>query len=193
MDQALEIGTSMERFEKIAIRKEEYAHGALLLLCEILRISNRKWESTNRELENNIIMEQHHQIMTKSLQGRALLQAEKQRSQGIGPTLRKYYQSGWRTVTSGNHSSAVSLVSGGQGSPLLPGIPFSWFGTVQVGKEPIVESALCQQLLTDNYEMACSKVIALFRNSQNKQVIKNMNPDVQNALLVALPKLAAFK
>ncbi len=40
-------------------------------------------------------------------------------------------------------------------------IPFSWYGTVMVGREPIVESAQCRQMLQERYEEMCSHVLSV--------------------------------
>ena len=57
-----------------------------------------------------------------------------------------------------------------------------------IGKEPIVESTLCKQILSDNYDQICRKILETTRYA----AMTKMN-FIQNSLLNILPKLAAFR
>ena len=43
--------------------------------------------------------------------------------------------------------------------------PFSWFGSIMAGKEPVVESTLCRNILLDHYDLVCAAVIGLTTSS----------------------------
>ena len=96
--------------------------------------------------------------------------------------VRRYYHANFK-LNQRNSSGGRSERS--QASP--GGLPKSWFGTVTVGKEPIVESAIFKEHLAENYRSICDRVIFTTRLPA---VAKNLN--LQNALLLVLPKLAAF-
>ena len=66
-------------------------------------------------------------------------------------------------------------------------IPFSWFGTIMVGKEPVVESTLCRNILLEHYDLVAATVIGLTTSGSIKY------HSVRNALLILLPRLAAFR
>lgn len=55
------------------------------------------------------------------------------------------------------------------------------------GKEPVVESTICRNILLDHYDLVAATVIALTKSSSIKYY------SVRNALLILLPRLAAFK
>merc|ERR1719228_2677072 len=67
-----------------------------------------------------------------------------------------------------------------------PAIPFNWFGSVAVGREPLHCSALCKGILQDKFAVLCEQVLAV---SRNQALCKN--PNIQAALIAALPRLAA--
>ena len=96
--------------------------------------------------------------------------------------IRRFYQTGLgrhsHTSSSGGHSGA------GQNSTL----PFNWFGSVPVGREQIVESALLRQMLTEFYDKVCQFVLDIAHSSGLSR-----NAFIQKALLVVLPKMAAFQ
>ena len=64
---------------------------------------------------------------------------------------------------------------------------FSWFGTIMAGKEPVVESTLCRNILLEHYDLVAAAVIGLTKSSSIRY------HSVRNALLILLPRLAAFK
>ena len=66
-------------------------------------------------------------------------------------------------------------------------ISISWFGTIMAGKEPVVESTLCRNILLDHYDLVAAAVIGLTTSGSVKHY------PVRNALLILLPRLAAFK
>eukprot|EP00092_Neocalanus_flemingeri_P019853 GFUD01021504.1.p1 GENE.GFUD01021504.1~~GFUD01021504.1.p1 ORF type:complete len:2235 (+),score=707.01 GFUD01021504.1:192-6707(+) len=67
-----------------------------------------------------------------------------------------------------------------------PAIPFNWFGSVAVGREPVYCSMLCKGILQDKFGKLCEQVLAVSRNTQ---LCKNSH--IQNALITVLPRLAA--
>lgn len=156
------------------VSKEDRIHGSLLVLCELLRCSNYDWEMRNRSVEEDILCD-------PLTQGASIIStrppvASPESQSGLG-AVRKYYQS-----AAGFKLTRSPAVSG------TGGVPISWFGTVIVGKEDVVESMLCRNMLNDHYDQICHKVLAIAKNSQ---MVKNIN--IQNALLLILPKLAAFR
>ena len=95
--------------------REDRIHGSLLVLSELLRCSNAEWELINRELEE--------------LSGSSPPAAEEQRQSyfSLG-AVRKQYK-----ALAGNKRSTSTT----------PAIPFNWFGSVAVGREPVHCSTLC--------------------------------------------------
>ena len=51
---------------------------------------------------------------------------------------------------------------------LLHPIHCSWFGTIMAGKEPVVESTICRNILLDHYDLVAATVIALTKSSSIK-------------------------
>lgn len=143
--------SSLAEIESVAtVRpREDKIHGALLVMAELLRCANADWERINRELEelipharnssshfNSSNIDHHHQSMESS-GFMNVLSSDKQFSAGGGVAslkgaMRRYYQSGLS-----RHSPSAS--GGTQ-------IPFNWFGSVPIGKEQIVESALVMNI-----------------------------------------------
>lgn len=64
-------------------------------------------------------------------------------------------------------------------------IPFSWLGTVLIGREPIVESPFCKQIMTEHYDRICHKILDIVRS-------KNA-PVIEAALMLIMPQLGAFR
>lgn len=128
--------------------REDRIHGALLVMAELLRCANADWERINRELEDMIPC--HANIQKKnagSSEGASgdsssplgilsLSGSEKHHSMAsLGGAMRRYYQSGLNRTSRSSNSNVTQ-------------IPFNWFGSVPVGREQIVESALvsiCRQ------------------------------------------------
>ena len=110
-------------------------------MAELLRCSNADWERINRELEDLIpanssgssIRGFSSNMLESSGESHGIisvLQSDKHHSMAsLKGAMRRYYQSGIS-----RHSPSTS--SGGAQ------IPFNWFGSVPLGKEQIVESAL---------------------------------------------------
>jgi hypothetical protein len=101
--------------------REDRIHGSLLVLSELMRCSNADWEGINRELED------------LSGSGPPLADTETGGQSYFNiSTLKKQYKqlAGGKRVAAGTAT-----------------IPFNWFGSVAVGREPIFESAICKTLL----------------------------------------------
>eukprot|EP00095_Tigriopus_kingsejongensis_P005635 maker-scaffold420_size176246-snap-gene-0.24 protein:Tk05635 transcript:maker-scaffold420_size176246-snap-gene-0.24-mRNA-1 annotation:"target of rapamycin" len=154
------------------VSREDRIHGSLLVLCELLRCSNYDWEMSNRDIEEEILCGDPLSQGANIISTRPLASPEKQG--GLG-AVRKYYQSGFKLNRS-NHVTGTG------------GVPIAWFGTVEVGKEDVVESTLCRNMLNEHYDQICHKVLTIARSPA---MIKNIN--IQNALLLIFPKLAAFR
>ena len=88
--------------------------------------------------------------------------------------MRRYYQSGLSRHT----PSATGSTQ----------IPFNWFGSVPLGREQIVESAILKQMLTEHYDKVCQLILAI---AHSKDLARSSY--IQKALLILLPKLAAFQ
>ncbi len=96
----------------------------------------------------------------------------------LGGAMRRYYQGGINRHTR----------SAGVGSGMNSRIPLNWFGSVQQGKEQIVESSLMKSMILEKYDKVCELVLEI---AHNRDLSKNVN--IQNALLMVLPKLAAMQ
>ena len=139
--------TSLQEIEYVGGTRprEDRMHGALLVMAELLRCANADWERINRELEELI------PITSSVAAGRNISftsmgvenSTESQTSSGVMNILssdkhhgmaslkgamRRYYQSGISRHT----PSATGSTQ----------IPFNWFGSVPLGREQIVESAI---------------------------------------------------
>ena len=120
-------------------------HGALLVMAELLRCANANWERINRELEelisttSSVAAGRNISFTSTGLEN----STETQNSSGVMNVLssdkhhgmaslkgamRRYYQSGMN-----RHAPSAT------GSTK---IPFNWFGSVPLGREQIVESAI---------------------------------------------------
>ena len=122
--------------------REDKIHGALLIMAELLRCANADWERTNRELEEIIPASSRTTVSaTNSFENSSTNTSEAGSSSNSGFSLadkpglvsikgamRRYYQTGIS-----RHSPSTN------GNTQLP---FNWFGSVPVGREQIVESAL---------------------------------------------------
>ena len=122
--------------------REDKIHGALLIMAELLRCANADWERTNRDLEEIIPVNSRTTVSTtNSFENSPGNASETSASSNSGFTLtdksglvsfkgamRRYYQTGIS-----RHSPSTN------GNTQLP---FNWFGSVPVGREQIVESAL---------------------------------------------------
>jgi len=170
---------NFEAYSKVNHHREDMIHGALLVLAELLRCSHAEWERINRELEEIINCESPSECEYPSGLSDIL------GSSPIGPnstpektsrmsTVKKYYNAGLK-----RHAR-----TGGS----ITQIPFNWFGSVALGKEPIVESAQMRNLITTHYDEICSKVLKIAHNP-----VSFKNFFIQKALLQVLPKLAAFQ
>ena len=182
--------------------REDKIHGALLIMAELLRCANADWERTSRELEEIIPFNNRSSMgatassFESSSASSSDVNAGGSGSGGAtsssgfsltdksgiisikGAMLRRYYQTGLS-----RHSPSSS--SGGA-TPL----PFNWFGSVPVGREQIVESALLRQMLTDFYDKVCQCVLDIAHSKDNSL---SRNAFIQKALLLVLPKMAAFQ
>ncbi len=176
--------------KKTADRK----HGGLLAMSELFRASNAEWERRNRDIEDTILCEAGGGLEANSGMGfsgplgsaetglgtSSTAPAEKLR--GLG-AMRQYYRANFGKNTQKGEGPSQRDVNTASSSY----IPFSWFGTVMVGKEPVVESGLCKKMLSDCYEQICYTVMGLMKSPSVKY------PGVRNAILILLPRLAAFK
>ena len=184
--------------------REDKIHGALLIMAELLRCANADWERTSRELEEIIPFNNRSSMgtTTASFESSSANSSDGNAGGGVngsaasssssgfsltdksgiisikGAMLRRYYQTGLS-----RHSPSSS--SGGA-TPL----PFNWFGSVPVGREQIVESALLRQMLTDFYDKVCQFVLDIAHSKDNSLC---RNAFIQKALLLVLPKMAAFQ
>ena len=142
-------------------QREDRIHGSLLVLSELLRCSNAEWEEINRELEER---------------GGGVPPAEEQRAAyfSMGAVKRQYRQ----LATNSSKARGATTTA--------PAIPFNWFGSVAVGREPVHQSVACKTLLAERYAQLCELVLAV---SRNQALCKN--PNIQTALIAALPRLAA--
>jgi len=122
--------------------REDRIHGALLVMVELLRCVNADWERVNRELEDMIPYNANLQKRNLgSSEGASnesssplgilsLTGSEKHHSMAsLGGAMRRYYQSGLNRTSRAANTNVTQ-------------IPFNWFGSVPVGREQIVESAL---------------------------------------------------
>ena len=144
--------------ERSSSSREDRIHGSLLVLSELLRCSNAKWEIVTRELEE--------------LSGSCPPEEEERSGYfSMGKVKRQY--KALAGLSRGNTSSS-------------PSIPFNWFGSVMIGREPVYCSALCEAILQERYTQLCNLVLAISRNTQ---LCKNSH--VQNVIINVLPRLAA--
>ena len=116
-------------------------------MAELLRCANADWERTNRELEEIIPVSSRTTMSatnsfensstntsdhTGSSSNSGFSLADKPGLVSIKGAMRRYYQTGIS-----RHSPSTN------GNTQLP---FNWFGSVPVGREQIVESALVRHL-----------------------------------------------
>jgi len=152
-------------------QKEDRIHGSLLVLAELLRCSHAEWERVNRELEENII---NGGVEVTGNSGWTEAAPGSPEKTSKLSAVKRYYHAGLnRHARTGGNASQI---------------PFNWFGSVAVGKEQIVESAQMRQLLVDRYDHICNVVLKIAHNNTCAK-----NPHIQKALLLVLPKLAAFE
>ena len=79
-----------------------------------------------------------------------------------------------------------ALAGSGRANTANNPIPFNWFGSVIVGREPVNCSQLCEGILQEQYIQLCDLVLHI---SKNSHLCKNSN--VQNVIINVLPRLAA--
>jgi FKBP12-rapamycin complex-associated protein len=186
---------SMDYFDSSnAKRTSDFKHGGLLVMAELFRASNAEWERRNRDIEETILCEAGGGLEANGGSGLAgslgsvdgVTTTPPEKLRGLG-AMRQYYRANFGR----GHNKNDGQSGGGGGhqkdSSSSSYIPFSWFGTVMVGKEPVVESALCKKMLSDHYDGIAANVISLTKSPQIKPNC------VRNALLILLPRLAAFK
>ena len=137
--------------------REDKIHGSLLVLSELLRCSNADWEVVNRELED-------------LSGGSPPVEEQRQAYFSMGAVKRQYRQ----------------LAGSKRGTTTTPAIPFNWFGSVAVGREPVYQSMACKALIAERFGQLCDQVLAVSRNTQLCK-----NPHIQAALITCLPRLAA--
>lgn len=138
--------------------REDRIHGSLLVLSELLRCSHANWEMVTRELEE--------------LSGSCPPEEDDRAGYfSMGKVKRQY-----KVFAGFNRNNSTSN----------PSIPFNWFGSVMVGREPVFSSALCASILQEKYSQLCQLVLGI---SKNVQLCKNSH--VQNVIINVLPRLAA--
>ncbi len=165
------------------VTREDRVHGAIMVMLELMRCSNSEWERTNQEIEENILNEENMAGSPSSMNRKRPEEGEG-RAGGLG-MVRRYYQSGFR----GRATSFSATTSAATGSMVSVSsqIPFSWYGTVMVGKESIVESTQCRQMLLERYDEMCSHVLSVTGFPWASKSFA-----IQSTLLLALPRMAAL-
>ena len=161
--------------------REDRVHGGLLVMAELLRCANADWERINRELEDTIPLgtnlrrtSGNFDSTSDGLNGPG--GSEKAHSiASLGGAMRRYYQNGLSRHTRSGGGNVTQ-------------IPFNWFGSVAIGREQIVESALLRQMLSEHYDRLSQIVLDI---AHSKDLSRNSH--IQRALLKLLPKLAAFQ
>ncbi|XP_058826350.1 serine/threonine-protein kinase Tor [Topomyia yanbarensis] len=153
--------SSMDCFNELPTRekgfnRDDRIHGALIVFNEILRSSNSAWEKKYMQLESLNVDRRTRHVDD---------------SHGIFPRIRVPFME----KLSGAHSSSSS----GYSSRYNDGSDVKFFRQ----NSSIQESAICRNLVSDNYELICQKVLEQ-RNSKSPYVIQS--------LLTILPRLAAF-
>ncbi len=170
-------------------------HGSIMVLSELLRCANSEWERTSREIEENILKDEAASTNGKASSSVASFyfssssNEQQRRRSGSGGfrVVRRYYQSGFRGRSGSLTTSSATSAATGSAVSVSPQIPFSWLGTVPVGREPVVGSNCCRRRMQGNFERVCDRALLLTRWPL---VAKNAN--IQHGLMVLLPKLAAF-
>ena len=140
-----------------SVTREDRIHGSLLVLSELLRCSNADWEMVTRELEE--------------LSGSCPPAEEESSGYFSMVKVKRHYR---------------ALAGSGRTNTANNPIPFNWFGSVIVGREPVYCSLLCEGILQEQYTQLCDLVLNI---SKNSQLCKNSN--VQNVIITVLPRLAA--
>ena len=176
-------GTQQQQLADKRITREDRVHGAIMVLLELMRCSNSDWERTNHEVEENILNEENMEGGSPASINRRRLE-ERGGGGGLG-LVKRYYQSGFRGRAS-SYSSTTSAATGSMVS-VSSQIPFSWYGTVMVGKEAIVESTQCRHMLLECYDEMCSHVLSI-----TGLPWASRNASIQSTLLLILPRMAAL-
>ncbi|KAL8588022.1 hypothetical protein ACOMHN_026139 [Nucella lapillus] len=132
--------------------KDEWVHGSLLIINELLRCSNMEGERLRQEIEDVTAQQIHHERASKEM-------GSKMRSNGTVSALQQLQQK----------SSPLAIFSSG--------------GKNTSQKAPVSESRCCRDLMQANFDKVCN-IMLRCRASRAFYV--------QQALLAALPRLAAF-
>ena len=170
-------------------RTADLRHGALLVLAELFRASNGEWERRNSNIEDTILCEAGGGLEANGGQGLAgfhggaegVTMTPPEKLRGLG-AMRQYYRANFGK----GHKNRDQVSNGHLKDINISYIPFSWFGTVMVGKEPIVESALCKKLLSEHYDQICHIIIGLTKSPQVKSSC------VRNALLILFSQIGGI-
>jgi FKBP12-rapamycin complex-associated protein len=193
--------------------RDDYAHGGVLILGELLRAANSAWERAYRDIQDSILSEEN---MGAGWPGLGIPSPGTATAAiGVGPppppqahgaaggagaagggrsstggslaAVRRYYQAGFRNRAS-SLSTSTSAATGAMVS-VSSLIPFHWCGTVMYDREPVVESAQCRALIMDKYDKVCRDVLAV---AERTGTSSKGNLFLQYALMFTLPKLAAL-
>ena len=171
-------------------QRDDRIHGSLLVLAELLRCSNGDWERANSHIEENIIQGDQF-VVPSTISGNSLTGSPTSsylsypdKLKGGLNAVKRYYQSGFSRQSRSSTDSAYM----GASRTAFSSIPFNWFGSTLVGREQIVESALLRALLFEHYDDICKIVLQIAKHPNISR-----NPNIQNALLLVLPKLACFQ
>ena len=170
-------------------QRDDRIHGSLLVLAELLRCSNGVWERANSHIEENIIQGEQFVVQSHN-SGQSLTNSPSSnytsypdKLKGGLNAVKRYYQSGFSRQTRSSDSSYS-----GSTRTVVTSIPFNWFGSTLAGREQIVESALLKALLYEHYDEICQIVLHIATHPTISR-----NPNIQNSLLLVLPKLASFQ
>ncbi len=171
------------------VTREDRVHGGIMVMAELLRCANSDWERDNLEVEENILNDENMAGAPTSFSRSAA--ARRGGGKGgataaaIGGVVRKYYRSGTRG-RSASLSASTSAATGFMVS-VSAQIPFSWYGTVMVGREPIVESGQCRDIMMESYDEMCISVLNATGLAWTAK-----SPIVQSSLLQIFPRMAAL-
>lgn len=174
----------------LSIQRDDRIHGSLLVLAELLRCSNGVWERANSHIEENIIQRDQFALQSNNV-GSSLavsptnnVVSYPDKLKGGLNAVKRYYQSGFNRQS----RSSTDPTYIGASRTVVSSIPFNWFGSTLPGREQIVESALLKALLYEHYDEICKIVLQIATNPTMSR-----NANIQNALLLVLPKLASFQ